>query len=158
MAIATTTTTTTSCCFNLPSSPSFTPPPNSSSTKPNQISWYGKVGSWRKQCFVGITTCMIIGSEMMPLMGTEFCAIADNYMEEQIVVVDESKKKNVVKWSDTRSCPAWKMNSLEIIVPENLPRPSSHRRSESITFSKINPNNPITIRLKVSKFTNCFSM
>lgn len=40
------------------------------------------------------------------------------------------------KWSDTiRSCPAWRVNSLESIVPENLPRPSARRRTEAARFA-----------------------
>ena len=31
------------------------------------------------------------------------------------------------RWSDRRECPAWRANSLENIVPENLPRPSARR-------------------------------
>ncbi|GMN45210.1 hypothetical protein TIFTF001_014408 [Ficus carica] len=37
----------------------------------------------------------------------------------------------VAKWSDRRMCPQWRLNSLESIVPENLPRPSARRRWES---------------------------
>ncbi|KAL5853296.1 hypothetical protein ACOSQ3_008414 [Xanthoceras sorbifolium] len=32
-------------------------------------------------------------------------------------------------------CPPWQLNSLETIVPENLPRPSARRRLESIHYS-----------------------
>ncbi|BAS95468.1 Os05g0575000, partial [Oryza sativa Japonica Group] len=37
------------------------------------------------------------------------------------------------RWSDRRQCPPWRANSLENIVPENLPRPSARRRFNSIT-------------------------
>ncbi|PAN17996.1 hypothetical protein PAHAL_3G170800 [Panicum hallii] len=36
------------------------------------------------------------------------------------------------RWSDRRECPPWRANSLENIVPENLPRPSARRRFNSI--------------------------
>ncbi|PON57948.1 histone deacetylase-like protein [Parasponia andersonii] len=51
------------------------------------------------------------------------------------VVVEPSKSEHVIrlaKWSDRiRVCPPWHLNSLESIVPENLPRPSTRRRLES---------------------------
>ena len=37
------------------------------------------------------------------------------------------------RWSDRRECPAWRANSLENIVPENLPRPSARRRFNNIS-------------------------
>ncbi|CAN8284275.1 unnamed protein product [Cochlearia groenlandica] len=40
------------------------------------------------------------------------------------------------RWSDKRACPPWLQNSLETIVPENLPRPSSHRRLELAGLGK----------------------
>ncbi|XP_066368034.1 protein CHLOROPLAST VESICULATION-like [Miscanthus floridulus] len=36
------------------------------------------------------------------------------------------------RWSDRRECPPWRANSLENIVPENLPRPSARRRFNSV--------------------------
>ncbi|KAG8086490.1 hypothetical protein GUJ93_ZPchr0010g8389 [Zizania palustris] len=37
------------------------------------------------------------------------------------------------RWSDRRQCPPWRANSLENIVPENLPRPSARQRLNRIT-------------------------
>uniref|UniRef100_A0A0E0E6S1 Uncharacterized protein n=1 Tax=Oryza meridionalis TaxID=40149 RepID=A0A0E0E6S1_9ORYZ len=37
------------------------------------------------------------------------------------------------RWSDRWQCLSWRANSLENIVPENLPRLSAHRRFNSIT-------------------------
>ncbi|KAF9617036.1 hypothetical protein IFM89_033106 [Coptis chinensis] len=135
------------CCLIPPSTTSIAP---ANSSKPNQLSWHdAKVGSWRKQCFVGMT-CMVLASEMMPLLGGDCCAIAENL---QIHV--EEPKKNGTKWSDKRACAAWNINSLEIIVPENLPRPSSHRKSDSITFSN-QSNSRVEVIIRTSG--NCFSM
>ncbi|KAG2625598.1 hypothetical protein PVAP13_3KG216800 [Panicum virgatum] len=36
------------------------------------------------------------------------------------------------RWSDRRECQPWRANSLENIVPENLPRPSERRGFNSI--------------------------
>lgn len=36
-----------------------------------------------------------------------------------------------VRWSDKiRKCPPWRANSLENVMPENLPRPSDRRRTD----------------------------
>ncbi|KAF9592735.1 hypothetical protein IFM89_017305 [Coptis chinensis] len=137
------------CCL-IPPSPTSIAQANSS--KPNQFSRHDvKVGSWRKQCFVGMT-CMVLASEMMPLLGGDCCAVAEDLQ----IHVEEPNKKGT-KWSDKRACPAWNINSLEIIVPENLPRPSSHRKSESVTFSKLSQSNP-RVKIIIRTQGNCFSM
>ena len=37
------------------------------------------------------------------------------------------------RWSDRRQCPAWRANSLENVVPENLPRAPARRRFSSVS-------------------------
>jgi hypothetical protein len=36
------------------------------------------------------------------------------------------------RWSDRRQCPPWRANSLENVVPENLPRPAPRRRPNGV--------------------------
>ncbi|KAF7071253.1 LOW QUALITY PROTEIN: hypothetical protein CFC21_076628, partial [Triticum aestivum] len=36
------------------------------------------------------------------------------------------------RWSDWRQCPPWHANSLENVVPENLPRPSARWRYNGV--------------------------
>ncbi|RCV16425.1 hypothetical protein SEVIR_3G139000v4 [Setaria viridis] len=43
------------------------------------------------------------------------------------------------RWSDRRECPPWRANSLENIVPENLPRPSARRSFNSIKAPERGP-------------------
>ncbi|KAL6609424.1 hypothetical protein ACP70R_039393 [Stipagrostis hirtigluma subsp. patula] len=43
------------------------------------------------------------------------------------------------RWSDRRRCPPWRANSLENIVPENLPRPSGRRPFNSVTGAETAP-------------------
>ncbi|KAL6848710.1 hypothetical protein ACP4OV_021293 [Aristida adscensionis] len=43
------------------------------------------------------------------------------------------------RWSDRRQCPPWRANSLENIVPENLPRPSVRRRFNGVTAAESAP-------------------
>ncbi|KAL5850360.1 hypothetical protein ACOSQ4_008373 [Xanthoceras sorbifolium] len=52
-----------------------------------------------------------------------------------VVPKSEENSVQVPRWSDKRMCPPWQLNSLETIVPENLPRPSARRRLESIHYS-----------------------
>ncbi|KAA8525355.1 hypothetical protein F0562_007227 [Nyssa sinensis] len=130
-----------SCCLNL------SPPPPSSSpsslpSKTTTLSWPRKDKSWRIQCVVGVT-CMIIGLEM------------GNTVEGAIAVdmqyIAAQSKEKVERWSDRRMCPPWQLNSLETIVPENLPRPAARRRWEAVGYSRVAP------AIKFSA-TNCFSM
>nr|AQX44141.1 hypothetical protein [Apostasia odorata] len=39
---------------------------------------------------------------------------------------------SAVRWSEKRKCPPWHVNSLENIVPENLPRPPPGRRPDGL--------------------------
>ncbi|KAF8400721.1 hypothetical protein HHK36_014021 [Tetracentron sinense] len=138
----------TTCCNNL--SP---PTPNSASKKnislaPSQISWEMKEGSRRNRCFVGMAACMIIGLETGLLSGECHAFTEDS----QIITVAEGNK--LVRWSDKRMCPPWQMNSLEIIVPENLPRPSAHRKLEAVTLSRSAP----MLKFSTKTNTTCFSM
>lgn len=110
-------------------------------------------GSWRNRCVLGMA-CMIIGLETSNLViGGESRAIAED-MSMSMVLKSSSEK--VARWSDKRTCPAWRMNSLETIVPENLPRPSAHRRWETVGYSKKSRE---VVKLVVKTSGNsCFSM
>ncbi|XP_022756508.1 uncharacterized protein LOC111304243 [Durio zibethinus] len=102
---------------------------------------------WRKQCVLGIA-CMVIGLQV---------DISDsNAIAKEISIATESSS-SVSRWSDKRMCPPWRVNSLETIVPENLPRPSAHRRWEAIGFSKnAAPAVKVTVTRKARN--SCFSM
>ncbi|KAK9273196.1 hypothetical protein L1049_018003 [Liquidambar formosana] len=91
---------------------------------------------------------MIMGLETGNLIICQNGAVAG-----ELNSVVESKEK-VARWSDKRMCPPWRMNSLETIVPENLPRPSAHRRWEAVGFSKTAPKVKFTIRTG----PGCFSL
>ncbi|KAI5586524.1 hypothetical protein POPTR_006G248300v4 [Populus trichocarpa] len=140
----------TTCRLNLspPGSGSTLP---SSSTKNSQVAWF-KNEKWRNRCVLG-AACMIIGLEMGGgLVGGEDLAMA----REMQVAVESKENLNGPRWSDKRMCPPWSRNSLETIVPENLPRPSAHRRWEEVRFSK---NNAPAVKVIVIKRSNgCFSM
>ncbi|KAI7731739.1 hypothetical protein M8C21_021630 [Ambrosia artemisiifolia] len=82
--------------------------------------------SWRKQCVDGMA-CLIIGLQVVGIVGDSHdLAIA---IEPKAAIESKVKGK---RWSNKRICPAWQLNSLETIVPEDLPRPSSKRRWEAV--------------------------
>ncbi|KAL0393996.1 UNVERIFIED_CONTAM: hypothetical protein Slati_4365800 [Sesamum latifolium] len=64
-----------------------------------------------------------------------------------------STSKIIIRWSDRRACQPWRPNSLETIVPENLPRPSARRRWEATGFSESAP--PVKVVAK-SRAKGCF--
>ncbi|XP_043699346.1 uncharacterized protein LOC122650107 isoform X3 [Telopea speciosissima] len=153
------------CCLNI----SPPPPPlllsssssSSSSSAPLRINRIprqrqGKEesGSWRNQVIVGVA-CMIIGFEMGPLVVNNYdynCAIAAT---EELKFINNGKGDQ--KWSEKRMCPPWRMNSLETIVPENLPRASAHRKFEDITLSSTAPSTSSLVTVKAVR-SNCFSL
>ncbi|KAJ4707960.1 Histone deacetylase-like protein [Melia azedarach] len=87
---------------------------------------------WRRQCLVGMA-CMVIGGaiQTVDLEESSNTVAAAKDMSPLVVAVAESKPE-VPRWSDKRTCPPWHVNSLETIVPENLPRPSAKRRWEAV--------------------------
>ncbi|KAK3212606.1 hypothetical protein Dsin_017312 [Dipteronia sinensis] len=101
--------------------------------------------------------CVIIGLQMGGFEEAIARDIMNNTMP--LTVVSKSKKvgdhHQVPRWSDKRMCPPWNLNSLETIVPENLPRPSAHRRLESIHYSS--KTAPVII-ISSGSSSDCFSM
>uniref|UniRef100_A0A2N9IUT9 Uncharacterized protein n=1 Tax=Fagus sylvatica TaxID=28930 RepID=A0A2N9IUT9_FAGSY len=150
---------TTSCCLNLsPSTPNPAAASNSSKLSPKipqHITWMKNEGSWRNRCVLSMA-CMVIGLEMSNLVIGERHAIAED-MSTMSLVLESSEK--VAKWSDKRMCPAWRVNSLETIVPENLPRPSARRGWEKVGYGYSSLNKAPALKV-VIKTTggNCFSM
>ncbi|XP_050363332.1 protein CHLOROPLAST VESICULATION [Argentina anserina] len=134
------------------------PPPTqssgpSSSPKTNQVLAWNKSdgGSWSSRCVVGMT-CVMVGLEMSGLgSGQSHEAIAKG-----MPLVMESGEK-VAKWSEKRICPKWRANELETIVPENLPRPSAHRRWEIVGF---NTKDAPAVKIMIARRSSggCFSM
>lgn len=80
---------------------------------------------WRKKC-AATMACVLISSTIGVTDGQDFAAA----MEIRPTVGSGTR---MVRWSDKRSCPPWRQNLLENIVPENLPRPSNSRRPNSVT-------------------------
>lgn len=108
-------------------------------------------GSWSSRCVVGMA-CVMVGLEMGGLVsGQSHEAIAKGMPP---LVMESSEK--FTKWSDKRMCPKWRANELETIVPENLPRPSAHRRWEIVRFNTRDA--PLVKTVARRSSGGCFSM
>ncbi|XP_057960206.1 protein CHLOROPLAST VESICULATION [Malania oleifera] len=80
---------------------------------------------------------------------------------------NEAKAAGKLRWSDKRMCPPWRLNSLETIVPENLPRPSFRRRWQAVGTSSYPHHHQMMMIAPdvfseslntVSNANSCFSM
>ncbi|XP_027356892.1 uncharacterized protein LOC113866211 [Abrus precatorius] len=134
-------------------------------TKPPQVSLVKNERCWRRQCVVvmGVASCCtIIGLEMCNSVALPHEAVVSEESVTVLIVEEVSNNSSLsnvgAKWSEKRTCPPWRGNSLETIVPENLPRPSARRRYESVrSTSKTAPPLSAPIKLQSNK-GNCFSM
>ncbi|KAF8389033.1 hypothetical protein HHK36_025718 [Tetracentron sinense] len=145
--------TSTSCCLNFsPSTPTTKKKNPSLSLAPSLIPWERKEGSWKRRCFLGMACTLIIGLEMGPLRRECGAFAADLGFVNEV----EEEERKVERWSDKRRCLPWRVNSLEIIVPENLPRPRpfSHRKSVAVSDSPIAP----VVQITAATNTSCFSL
>uniref|UniRef100_A0A2P2IVY0 Uncharacterized protein MANES_16G117700 n=1 Tax=Rhizophora mucronata TaxID=61149 RepID=A0A2P2IVY0_RHIMU len=144
MAIAT------GCCLNL-----FPPASGSESqaTHPPFHRGRSRNEKWRSGCVAGIACVIIVGFEMgNTAISNEKLATAQ--VMQDLVAVESTKR---TRWSDKRRCPPWHLNSLETIVPENLPRPTARRRWESVGQSTAAAPTVGGVRGRRSS-NNCFTM
>lgn len=94
------------------------------------------------------------------IIGLEFDNLVVHH--EAVAVAQEiiMTKPLLAKWSEKRACPSWRGNSLETIVPENLPRPAARRRYQVVrSTNKDAP--PLSLQESVkhrSSNGSCFSM
>ncbi|PKU75709.1 uncharacterized protein LOC110100678 [Dendrobium catenatum] len=104
-------------CIRLSSSPP--PPPLPNASPPPLSQWSG----WRRNTLAAAAAAMVT-------IGTV------SAMEGPIVLAAETGRAVAApaaeRWSEKRKCPSWHANSLENIMPENLPRPPPHRRSDGL--------------------------
>ncbi|GMG99028.1 hypothetical protein Nepgr_000868 [Nepenthes gracilis] len=149
-----------SCCFNLLPPPldpntataSITASTMSARTTTTLLPRESDQKSWGIKCVLFIS-CTILGLEMgNDIMNSERYA-ATAVKEPPSAAVETSKKAG--RWSDKRGCPPWNFKSYETIVPENLPRPSAHRKWEAVGYSQLAPS---VLRISIKTKSNCFSM
>ncbi|CAD6271115.1 unnamed protein product [Miscanthus lutarioriparius] len=80
----------------------------------------------RRACVAAAASCVVIGAAS----GGD---VASSSMpRDTAVLAVDARPAAAPRWSDRRECPPWRANSLENIVPENLPRPSARRRFNSV--------------------------
>ncbi|XP_022981718.1 uncharacterized protein LOC111480783 [Cucurbita maxima] len=103
------------------------------SSKVARLSAKDDRGTWRirSRCALGLAS-LILAIEF----GDISVAVETQALESPPQVVD-SRRVKISRWSDKRKCAQWRANSLEIIVPENLPRPSQRRKWETIAFTDV---------------------
>ncbi|XP_062232201.1 protein CHLOROPLAST VESICULATION-like [Phragmites australis] len=117
-----------SCCLRTPA------PPKEASTRRLQPTPPTTLTPWssglRRAC-AAAAACAVMGmadgGDMVLARDSTVASRADG------VVAAQAQARAPPRWSDRRQCPPWRANSLENIVPENLPRPSARRRFNSIT-------------------------
>ncbi|KAJ1689936.1 hypothetical protein LUZ63_014091 [Rhynchospora breviuscula] len=124
-------------------------PPTRSTLSPPGLSLKDQ-SDWRKKC-VATMACVIISSTAGMTNGQDF-AMAREIRPMDIVSVTRS-----TRWSDKRSCPPWRQNLLENIVPENLPRPSTSRRSNSVMTRQTGGDSGVGGKL-IGFDKSCFSL
>ncbi|KAF8726770.1 hypothetical protein HU200_019245 [Digitaria exilis] len=109
-----------SCCLGPPAPPR-------EATKPAG-------GSLRRAC-VAAAACAVMG--MADTAGADMAVLTRDVTaastSRAAMVVSPAKARP--RWSDRRQCPPWRANSLENIVPENLPRAPARRRFSSVSIS-----------------------
>ncbi|XP_024032489.1 uncharacterized protein LOC21383677 isoform X2 [Morus notabilis] len=144
----------TSCFLNLrPSSPSFAPKTTS------QVSCKKVEEKLGRKCpsIVGVAS-VIIGLELVSSVMMASSELGQQAIAQEMPFLQKPNHEaavRVAKWSDRRMCPPWHTNSLESIVPENLPRPSARRRWESVGHATHAP--PLKVD-GVRTSGDCFSM
>ncbi|XP_038884319.1 uncharacterized protein LOC120075190 [Benincasa hispida] len=133
----------TTCCLN-----NLNPPPqlpqNSTTSVNNQlVPWNGNGEWWQKRrvlVVAGVATALIMAGESG---GVEM---------GNVNIVDSRK------WSEERMCPQWRLNSLETVVPENLPRPTGRRRWDPAALPHTAPAPQLRTTHTTSLSTRCFSL
>ncbi|XP_057539277.1 protein CHLOROPLAST VESICULATION isoform X1 [Amaranthus tricolor] len=147
------------CRFNaLP--PSSSPDPTSStslSTRKNFATRKSneKSSIWSRKLMV-IATTVIISLEVGDIVNN-INGSSNSIMAMEFEIANNNNRKTIARWSDKRSCPPWQINSLETIVPENLPRPFKLRKWEGISYSYTKSAPSVNFFVIKSK-KSCFSL
>ncbi|KAA0038795.1 uncharacterized protein E5676_scaffold455G007250 [Cucumis melo var. makuwa] len=132
------------------------------STKTAKLPLKEDGGSWRSRsvCALGLAS-LIFAIEI----GDVFIASESLALESSPQLVDyysRRRMKKIPRWSDEiRKCAPWRAKSLEIIVPENLPRPSQRRKCEAIAYEFIDmKKNAPGVQVISSEISSdyCFSL
>ncbi|KFK32555.1 hypothetical protein AALP_AA6G258300 [Arabis alpina] len=144
-----------SCCLNLPRIDSNS---SQSPKTTSHISWRRTEDETEtrknKRCrlVLGVAATVVIGTIHLADVATVEAVAMESTVKE--VAVGSVPPR---RWSDKRTCPPWLQNSLETIVPENLPRPSGHRRLELAGLAKGDAPSVGAVVTRVNR-AGCFSV
>lgn len=97
--------------------------------------------------------CMAFGGVAIQMGESDGSAMA-----KEMTTTTTPTAEPKARWSEKRECPPWHLNSLETIVPENLPRPSAPRRWEAVGNRYLTKDAPPVKVTVTSSRNNCFSM
>lgn len=145
------------CCLNLFS------PPTKPSSKTQLNPWVRHKGACRSHGVVG-AACIAIGLALTNQTCQDLTLTLTpnnhtNFTEEASMPVQHSQG---MRWSDKRACPPWSINSFELNVPENLPRPRSHRKWAPAGYDSgadhIEQGSASSVRVIAKANSTCFSM
>ena len=103
-----------------------------------------------------IATTVIISLEVGDIVNN-INGSSNSIMAMEFEIANNNNRKTIARWSDKRSCPPWQINSLETIVPENLPRPFKLRKWEGISYSYTKSAPSVNFFVIKSK-KSCFSL
>jgi hypothetical protein len=114
--------------------------------------------SLRRAC-VAAAACAVVGMADGGMALAPDAVAAASRADDGGVVVDARGAGPPPRWSDRRRCPPWRGNTLENVVPENLPRPSPQRRFNSVTAAGGGPAlAPDAFLARRSSGMGCFSL
>ncbi|XP_010526196.1 PREDICTED: uncharacterized protein LOC104803822 [Tarenaya hassleriana] len=111
-----------SCCLNLPL-------PNTNSSQLSKPFFWRRTEEEIKPRKKTSDCCLVGFAAFVMISATPLSHVTAASASETAVV---GSPVTATRWSEKRACPPWLQNSLETIVPENLPRPSTRRRWESV--------------------------
>ncbi|XP_023547232.1 uncharacterized protein LOC111806106 [Cucurbita pepo subsp. pepo] len=132
---------TTTCCLNNLNPPPRLLPKSTTPTTNQLLPRNGNGERWQKRCVLGVVGVAMALQMVGESGGVEMGDV--NFVDSR-------------KWSEERMCPQWRLNSLETIVPENLPRPAARRRWEPAALPRTAPQ--LRTIHPSSLSTRCFSM
>ncbi|XP_054798806.1 protein CHLOROPLAST VESICULATION [Prosopis cineraria] len=139
----------TTCCLNLPT-PSSNPTLHTRVPvkPPPHFPLVRDEACWRRRC--------ILVKMASTLIGLDLASLVTAAEHQTALALPLPLPLPAAKWSHERTCPSWRQNSLETVVPENLPRPAARRRYESVRFFAFKTAPPLSAAVQIK--ADCFSL
>ncbi|XP_074313351.1 protein CHLOROPLAST VESICULATION isoform X2 [Silene latifolia] len=137
------------------------PPHDPGSSPPKTTLMLRSTRRKNKSVMASIAITIVIGLEVGDLINTNMNGEFNSMASEMAIIEtklnnNNNNKRRIARWSEKRICPPWHINSLETIVPENLPRRSFARskwEGASYSILKSAPSTQFSPTTKISCFT-----